>query len=198
MRDDPTAFYTYDEYDQAAQTLYDLVKLRAQSIEAQLDGSISSTDSGRSDSDALIDASAYSLQTMGTMNGSRGGGMGGQGFGGSAQRTFPGNRPNGQSAQTDDAASTDAQRTFPGNPPGGQSAQTDDTASADAQPDGEQAPPSENAPGNLPAGESDFEGRQGSGQSASARNNNLLLYGGCMLLMLAALLFARLYRANRR
>ena len=198
VRDDPTAFYTYDEYDQAAQTLYDLVKLRAQSIEAQLDGSISSTDSGRSDSDALIDASAYSLQTMGTMNGSRGGGMGGQGFGGSAQRTFPGNRPNGQSAQTDDAASTDAQRTFPGNLPNGQSAQTDDTASADAQPDGEQAPPSENAPGNLPAGESDFEGRQGSGQSASARNNNLLLYGGCMLLMLAALLFARLYRANRR
>ena len=198
VRDDPTAFYTYDEYDQAAQTLYDLVKLRAQSIEAQLDGSISSTDSGRSDSDALIDASAYSLQSMGSMNGSRGGGMGGQGFGGSAQRTFPGNRPNGQSAQTDDTASTDAQRTFPGNPPGGQSAQTDDTASADTQPDGEQAPPSENAPGNLPAGESDFEGRQGSGQSASARNNNLLLYGGCMLLMLAALLFARLYRANRR
>ena len=198
VRDDPTAFYTYDEYDQAAQTLYDLVKLRAQSIEAQLDGSISSTDSGRSDSDALIDASAYSLQTMGTMNGSRGGGMGGQGFGGSAQRTFPGNRPNGQSAQTDDTASTDAQRTFPGNPPGGRSAQTDDTASADTQPDGEQAPPSENAPGNLPAGESDFEGRQGSGQSASARNNNLLLYGGCMLLMLAALLFARLDRANRR
>ena len=198
VRDDPTAFYTYDEYDQAAQTLYDLVKLRAQSIEAQLDGSISSTDSGRSDSDALIDASAYSLQTMGTMYGSRGGGMGGQGFGGSAQRTFPGNRPNGQSAQTDDTASTDAQRTFPGNPPGGQSAQTDDTASADTQPDGEQAPPSENAPGNLPAGESDFEGRQGSGQSASARNNNLLLYGGCMLLMLAALLFARLDRANRR
>ena len=198
VRDDPTAFYTYDEYDQAAQTLYDLVKLRAQSIEAQLDGSISSTDSGRSDSDALIDASAYSLQSMGSMNGSRGGGMGGQGFGGSAQRTFPGNRPNGQSAQTDDTASTDAQRTFPGNPPGGQSAQTDDTASADTQPDGEQAPPSENAPGNLPAGESDFEGRQGSGQSASARNNNLLLYGGCMLLMLAALLFARLDRANRR
>lgn len=222
VRDDPTAFYTYDEYDQAAQTLYDLVKLRAQSIEAQLDGSISSTDSGRSDSDALIDASAYSLQTMGTMNGSRGGGMGGQGFGGSAQRTFPGSRsggrsaqtddtastdrqrtfpgspPGGQSAQTDDTASADAQRTFPGNRPNGQSAQTDDTASADAQPDGEQAPPSENAPGNLPAGGSDFEGRQGSGQSASARNNNLLLYGGCMLLMLAALLFARLYRANRR
>lgn len=198
VRDDPTAFYTYDEYDQAAQTLYDLVKLRAQSIEAQLDGSISSTDSGRSDSDALIDASAYSLQTMGTMNGSRGGGMGGQGFGGSAQRTFPGNRPNGRSAQTDNAASTDTQRTFPGSPPGGQSAQTDDTASADTQPDGEQAPPSENAPGNLPAGGSDFEGRQGSGQSASARNNNLLLYGGCMLLLLAALLFARLYRANRR
>ena len=174
VRGDPTAFYTYDEYDQAAQTLYDLVKLRAQSIEAQLDGSISATDSGRSDSDALIDASAYSLQTMGTMNGSRGGGMGGQGFGGSAQRTFPGNRPNGQSAQTDDTASTDT------------------------QPDGEQVSPSENAPGNLPAGGSDFEGRQGSGQSASARNNNLLLYGGCMLLMLAALLFARLYRANRR
>ena len=199
VRDDPTAFYTYDEYDQAAQTLYDLVKLRAQSIEAQLDGSISSTDSGRSDSDALIDASAYSLQTMGSMNGNRSGDMGGQGFGGNTQRTFPGNRPGGQSTQTDDTASTDAQRTFPGNRPGGQSTQTDDTAStADTQTDDEQSAPSENAPGNFPAGEFNFEGRQGNGQSASAQSNNLLLYGGCMLLMLAALLFARLFRANRR
>ena len=65
---DPTAFYSYDEYETAAETLYQVVKLRGQSIQGQLDGTIPSTEDAQRDSDALIDASDLDLSVMGTMN----------------------------------------------------------------------------------------------------------------------------------
>ena len=65
---DPTAFYTYDEYLTAVDTLYQVVKLRGQSIQGQLDGTIPSTDTEQRSSDTLIDASALDLSVMGTMN----------------------------------------------------------------------------------------------------------------------------------
>ena len=65
---DPTAFYTYDEYQTAADTLYQVVKLRGESIQGQLDGTIPSTESAQRGSDALVDASALDLSVMGTMN----------------------------------------------------------------------------------------------------------------------------------
>ena len=65
---DPTAFYTYEEYQTAADTLYQIVKLRAQSIDGQLDGTIPSTSKEQTSSDALIDASSLSVSDMGTMN----------------------------------------------------------------------------------------------------------------------------------
>lgn len=65
---DPTAFYSYDEYETAAETLYQVVKLRGQSIQGQLDGTIPSTEEAQRDSDALVDASALDLSVMGTMN----------------------------------------------------------------------------------------------------------------------------------
>ena len=42
VQDDPTAFYTYDEYTAAAAMLKETVKLRAASVQGQLDGSDSS------------------------------------------------------------------------------------------------------------------------------------------------------------
>ena len=71
---DPTAFYSYDEYETAAETLYQVVKLRGQSIQGQLDGTIPSTEEAQRDSDALVDASDLDLSVMGTMN--MGGGEG--------------------------------------------------------------------------------------------------------------------------
>ncbi len=41
---DPTAFYNYEEYQTAADMLYQTILLRAESIRGQLDGSIPSTD----------------------------------------------------------------------------------------------------------------------------------------------------------
>ena len=69
VEEDPTAFYTYDEYLVATDMLYEVIELRADSISGQLDGSIPSTDSGqRSDSSTLIDASHLDLDLMGSMN----------------------------------------------------------------------------------------------------------------------------------
>lgn len=77
---DPTAFYSYDEYETAAETLYQVVKLRGQSIQGQLDGAIPSTEEAQRDSDALVDASDLDVSVMGTMN--MGGGNGADGPGG--------------------------------------------------------------------------------------------------------------------
>lgn len=68
VEEDPTAFYDYDEYETAAETLYETIKLRAESIRGQLDGTIPSTDEGQRNSDALIDASHIDIKSMGTFN----------------------------------------------------------------------------------------------------------------------------------
>lgn len=70
---DPTAFYTYEEYQSAAEMLYDVIGLRAKSIAGQLDGTIPSTDEGqKEDSSSLIDASEIDTSVMGHMNGGGG------------------------------------------------------------------------------------------------------------------------------
>ena len=66
---DPTAFYEYDEFIEAADLLKEVIYLRAESVKGQLDGSIPSTDSAQNeDSSNLIDASGIDLSVMGTMN----------------------------------------------------------------------------------------------------------------------------------
>ena len=66
VAEDPTAFYDYDDYLTAVDMLYKTVKLRAESIEGQLNGTIPSTDEGqREDSSALIDASEIDIECMG-------------------------------------------------------------------------------------------------------------------------------------
>lgn len=86
---DPTAFYSYDEYETAAETLYQVVKLRGQSIQGQLDGTIPSTEEAQRDSDALIDASDLDVSVMGTMNMGGGNGAGGPGGPGESDGAEP-------------------------------------------------------------------------------------------------------------
>lgn len=69
VEEDPTAFYTYEEYDQAAQLLCQVVNLRAESVKGQLDGTIPSTDDGQQEnSSSLIDGSGIDPSIMGTMS----------------------------------------------------------------------------------------------------------------------------------
>ena len=66
---DPTAFYTYEEYNTAAETLCQVVSLRCESILEQINGTIPSTkEVQQSDSSTLVDASDLDLTVMGTMN----------------------------------------------------------------------------------------------------------------------------------
>ena len=107
---DPTAFYSYEEYEAAAEILYETVLLRAESVRGQLDGTIPSTEEGqRADSSALIDASSIDLSVMGSMMGGGGGGRGGQ-----MEERQPGNEPgaapaeNGQAEEESGPAGEDA------------------------------------------------------------------------------------------
>ena len=57
VQDDPTAFYTYDQYDAAAQMLLEAVRLSGQGVTLQLDGF-----------SEKVDASGIDLTVMGGMN----------------------------------------------------------------------------------------------------------------------------------
>ena len=79
---DPTAFYTMDEFSKAVETLQTVCAKRGESIRGQLDGTIPSTSNGQRSSSALIDASEISTADMGSMNSTQGGGMSMPGGGG--------------------------------------------------------------------------------------------------------------------
>lgn len=119
VQDDPTAFYTYDEYTAAAAMLKETVKLRAASVQGQLDGSIPSTRDGQSaDSSSLIDVSAIDLSVMGVMNGGVQGGPGGSRD--STARGDRNNGPGGESPNSNGSTGSSAEnsaRGFPGSPP---------------------------------------------------------------------------------
>ena len=78
VEEDPTQFYSYEEFETGAATLREFCLLRAESIQGQLDGTIPSTSAGQSeDNSALIDTSHITLSDMGSMNNGAGGGFGG-------------------------------------------------------------------------------------------------------------------------
>lgn len=93
VRSDATAFYGYEEYQEAIANLRQFILLRAQSVAGQLSGTIPSVTSEQSGSDALVDASGVSLAAMGMQGGDGAGGKGsengrmfGGGFGGHGRR----------------------------------------------------------------------------------------------------------------
>ncbi|WP_433753959.1 CotH kinase family protein [Paenibacillus amylolyticus] len=80
VKQDPTAFVTYDKYETAVTELTKLGTLRAESIQGQLDGDIpSTTEKQKENADSLIDASSIDLSKLGENNARGGMGMGGSG-----------------------------------------------------------------------------------------------------------------------
>lgn len=169
---DPTASYSYDEYQTAVDTLYQVVKLRGESIEGQLDGTIPSTESAQRTSDALVDASALDISVMGYMN-----------TGGFRAQETPGNAAEEEAPEPPadfGPPQLGAEEQIPVDGP----QQTEENA-----PD--RTPGRQPAAGDLPGGSSG-----GTAQTASA--DNLRLYGVSALVLAAAMLFALLYRRNPR
>lgn len=70
VKEDATAFYTYDEYQKGVSTLTDFGILRAESIQGQLNGIIPATEEGQTaDPSALVNADSINITDMGTMGG---------------------------------------------------------------------------------------------------------------------------------
>lgn len=153
VESDPTAFYTYEEYKTALETLLTFGNLRAESIQGQLDGVIPSTSDGQSaDSTALIDAASINLSDMGTQGG---GGMGGdenRGFGG--RSGFGQNGADGRSGGWSDDQSDEL--TLP------------PTNGADGQDDGGSLPA---LPGNDAAGNAQNRSTQGNDRQSGGRTD---------------------------
>lgn len=82
VKDDPTAFYTYAQYNKAVKTLKTYGELRAESIKGQLEGTVPSTTKAQAaDSTALINASSITLSDLGSQGfGANRNGMGGGRF----------------------------------------------------------------------------------------------------------------------
>ena len=172
VESDPTAFYSYDEYLTAAETLYQVVKLRGQSIQSQLDGTIPSTEAAQRTSDALVDASALDISAMGYMNNGGGGGFDAPAV--SETQTAP-----DVPAESENIPPTGFEPFQSGGE--GQNADspqqtTEDTQASGGRPD----------PGSFPDSSADA--------SAAIPTDDLLLYAFSLLPLTAALLFALLYR----
>lgn len=74
VKNDATAFCTYEEYKTAVSTFIKLGELRAQSVQGQLNGTIPSTSSEqKSNPEKLVQAEDLKLSDLGSMMGGRGG-----------------------------------------------------------------------------------------------------------------------------
>ena len=225
VKTDPTAFYSYDEYLTAADTLYQVVKLRGQSIQGQLDGSIPSTEEAQRSSDALVDASTLDISVMGSMN--TGGGGGGFGFNAptasentsdtpdAAQGTSETQTAPDVSAESENTPSADFDPSqfdgempdgsdasqFGGEPPSGFDSSQFAGGSQDAADNTQQTDENAQNGGNgNSAGRpsmGNFPGSSG-GTSAAASTKDLILYGVSLLAFAIAMLFALLYRRRPR
>lgn len=91
VKNDPSSFITYEEYQESLPVLIELGNLRAESINGQLNGSIpSTTEEQESNKDSLVDSSNINLSSLGNM------GRGFEGKGESSQRQEQGRIPTGQ------------------------------------------------------------------------------------------------------
>lgn len=189
VKNDATAFYTHEQYSKAVQAIKEFGRLRALSIEGQLDGSIPSmTETQKAAADKLIDASSLNLSTMGSQGG---GGMGGG-------RGQPGNQSSANGTQ-DQFQPPDGMQLPDGMQP----------------PDGFEPPSGAVLPGNIQGfygGGEDNQGRNGmqkegfgwagaaGPQQASnsiASRQNLAILAGCGIFMVAGLIFAMTFKRNK-
>lgn len=193
---DPTAFYSYDAYQTAAQTLYQVVLLRGQSIREQLAGTIPSTERARNGSDDLVDASELSISAMGTMN------LGGGGMPGDKQGQAPQNM---QPPQAMDGGQVPGPMEWGSAPEGPSGMEEANFQGAPTQQTGEKPTGKGQSPGN--AGPGGDIGRRGGGNfpggetqptANSTRTDNLLWYGISLGVLLAALVLAAAFRRRIR
>ena len=210
VESDPTAFYTYEEYLEAVDTLYQVVKLRGESIEGQINGTIPSTESSQRNSDTLIDASSLDISLMGYMN--NGGGNNSSfdkptSFDNNNEEKMDFNQP-----PTNDNAESDENNNQETNE-GSLNKEDDNTTNEDNESQNFDSRPNDfpssqfnrddsnstKAP-DMPSG-NDFDGNMsfdGSNSTSSISTDNLIIYGISIIIFVSAIIFALLYRRRSR
>lgn len=100
VKEDATAFCSYEEYQKAVESLTTLGELRAESIQGQLNGTIPSTSSGQKENaDKLVSGGDLKISDLGSMQGGKGGfPQGGPGMNNGYQ--LPGNMPDRETMQS--------------------------------------------------------------------------------------------------
>ena len=182
---DPSAFYTYGEFEVGVSTLREFCVLRARSIEGQLDGRIPTTADGQSaQPSSLIDASQLNLSDMGSM-----GGFGGRPTGN------PGGFPNIGGAQSGDIMNAASDQAEDG--PMGGNRFPPHSSEAPERPEGMPMP------GNFGGAFDDTAGRPPFGnpfdgsseKTAQPGTGDIILLSVSVLVLLLGLIFA--YKVKR-
>ncbi|WP_303869733.1 CotH kinase family protein [Acetobacterium wieringae] len=193
VKDDPTAFCTYEEYQAGVAVLEQFCTLRAESISGQLDGTIPATSEGQAAQPAaLLDASSLDIAAMGS-------GMGG---GMDRKMTAPTIQGTDQTANADATSTQSAtpSQSAKGQPPTRPDADTT-TAATNTQ---------SNAASDSAAGEKQTGNGQTESTNATNRSNErtrpsdtttstmdllaLMLLGGSCLVLLLGILVAKRYK----
>jgi len=212
---DPTAFCTYEEFENGVAALRTFCELRTESVRGQLEGTIPSTSAGqRADDSALVDASGITISAMGSMGGGGGPGGGGGDFGGGFN--FGGAGGSDSEGNTEvpsgDGQGSGFGGTFPGKSSGSGSGMTPPDGSSGRPSMGGGSFPgggtgSENTgtgerPGSSPfsregngsfsppGGDTGYPGQSGTAVSGTA----WLMLGVCILVLLAGLIIALKYK----
>lgn len=203
VQQDPTKFCTYEEFETGIDTLKAFCLLRAESVSAQLSGTIGSTGDTQ-DEATLIDAGSLQISDMGSMGGGMGKNIGnsigddiGDPIGNGTDSDAP--QPNnGQDAQTDasDRPSPPDGSDQQGQRPSGRPDGTPPNTSGDSS---DRTPP--DFSGEMPDGAPpDFSGDTTDGTTGDqiqGQTPSLLLMGGSAAVLLAGLAFALLYKRRK-
>ena len=176
VKDDPTAFCTYDEFETAAETLLSFCMKRAESIQLQLSGELAKTSAVQA-AEKQVDASDLNLRSMGSM-----GGMGGGDFPDMPSGDFPPTKP--------DAGGQSSKRGF-GKP--AMPNTSSDSADAPSQPvsiqsETDSSPPKGFAPPDMPMQES---------EEPTDPTQAIILVAISAVTLLAALVFVRRSKAHQ-
>ncbi|WP_373482322.1 CotH kinase family protein [Acetobacterium sp.] len=196
VKDDPTAFCTYEEYQAGVTVLKQFCELRAESISGQLEGTIPATTDGQAaQPTALLDASSLDVSALGS---SMGGGM-------DKNMTIPtgqGTVPTVSSDPMKSAQTTaTTQQSAKGQPPNRPEGETT-TAVTTTQPvdDSESTTTVENRTGDGQAAPTNQNGLQNdriNPNGVTATNwdlTTLMLLGGSCLLLILGILVTKLYK----
>jgi len=176
VADDPTSFYTYEEYDQAAQMLYQTVLLRAESVKGQIGGSVPATTAEQQENPSLLmEMSSIDLSVMGSMMGGGRGGMDENGGRGGIPGFFD--------PRQDGTGGEDAQQNSTADD--GTSPQGNADSAVSGPTSGEAAPaaPDNSGPAALPSGENATRPPQqnGEGSAPNQSGQGMPQNGGGML-----------------